>query len=171
MSIKRVTLLYVIAFIMQLSFINLISIGGIGPNLILCLTVVIIFKYENGFRCIPFGIAACLLLDICVGSYVGPASLAIFATGIAVTWVRIYLNTDLYKTMASVGAAATLLYGIVSWIILAILQTNYSFIYMLRYQIFFMIYNVLIMAAIFFFMSDRFARWRNSHRRNKEEEI
>ncbi|MGI6722670.1 MAG: hypothetical protein ACOX4I_09120 [Anaerovoracaceae bacterium] len=170
MSIKRVTLLYVIAMVLQLSFVNLISIGGMGPNLILCLTVVIIFKFEYGFRCIPFSIVASLLVDICTGQVVGVGALSIFIVGIIVTWVRIYFNTELYKTMATVGAGATLIYGIVSWIMMAILQTNYSFIYMLRYQIVFIIYNVLVMCAIFFFFSERFKRWREERKRKEEEE-
>lgn len=171
MSIKRVTLYYVIAFLLQLSLINLISIGGMGPNLILCLTVVIIFKYENGFRSIPFGIVAGLLLDICGGYFVGASALSIFAVGIGVTWVRYHLNTDAILPMISVGALATLLYDIVYWIILAILQTHYSMLYMLKYQIFFIIYNVIIMAIIFFFMSEKFAKWRASRKRDKEEEV
>lgn len=170
MSIRKVAILYLIVLLLQLSFINVISIHGFGPNLILCLTVVIIFKFEYGFRCIPFAIVAALLQDICTGSVVGIAPLAIFAVGIAVTWIRVYLNTDLYKTMISVGAVATLLYDFIAWILMALLQTHYSMMYMLKYQIFYVLYHVAVMALMFFLFSDRFQKWKEAFRRRREED-
>jgi len=159
MSFKKITLIYVIAFLVQLSLLNIFAIEGITPNLILCLTVVIIFVFENGFRSIPFGIITCLLLDICTGHYVGIGSLVIFATGIVVVWMRIHLNTDNVYPMIVTGAIATLLYGILYWIVLTITQVNYSFIFMIKYQIFFILYNVVTTVIMFYIMNGSVSRF------------
>ncbi|MGI6737654.1 MAG: hypothetical protein ACOX41_10220 [Anaerovoracaceae bacterium] len=170
MTIKQVTIVYVVALLLQLSFLNVLTIAGATPNLLLCLTVVIIFKFENGFRCIPFALVAALLQDIFCSLYVGVTALSLFVVACLVAWYRIYFNTDLYKTTMTVGALATLVYGVVNWLLMTILHSGYGFLYMLKHQIFYVPYNVLVMAAIFFFFSDRFRNWLQLQREDDDEE-
>ena len=170
MTIKQVSICFAVAFFLQLSFINTIAIAGIAPNLVLCLATVIIFKFEYGFRCIPFALVAMLLVDLFTGAFVGVSTLALFAVMVFVTWWRIYFNTDLYKTMAFMGAIATLMFNIVLWILMTILQTHYHFWFMFKNQGFYILYNVAVMLILFFFMSEPFRRWWRLRRGLEEEE-
>ena len=160
MSIKKVTILYVLAFLLQLSVINLFSIGGIAPNLIFCLTVFICFRFNLGYRCVPFALVASLLLDTCAGNYVGLSALALFLTCIFVIWVKYYMNTDLLKTLLATGAVATIVYGLLYWIMAAIMKFEYSLVYVLQHQIFYIVYNLIVMSILWLFYSNVYARWK-----------
>lgn len=160
MSIKRVTLFYVAAFFLQLSVINLISADGKAPNLIFCVSVFIAFRFDRGYRCIPFAIAFDLLLDMCAGTYMGVSSLSIFLTLIFLIFVRYYMNTDLLRTLLVTGAVCTLLYWTIYWLIMKILGSGYGILYILECQPVLILYNLIIMAVLWFFYSSTFARWR-----------
>lgn len=153
MTRKKLIILYLIAFICQLTVINLIGINNVGPNLILCLTVVIIFVFDEGWRCIPYSLGAALLIDVCAGTVIGAAPLALFCTGIFAEAARERLNTELLAPLAVTGAIATLFNNVVYWLILKILGNPMSILYILKFQIFYIIYNILVMFVIFYFMN------------------
>ena len=47
MNYRKAIVLFVIAFLVQTSLLNVIMIKGYTPNLLLCLVVTISFLYEN----------------------------------------------------------------------------------------------------------------------------
>ena len=71
---------FLVAFLIQTSLLNIISIKGYTPNLLLCLVVVFSFLYEDGLYGIIFGAVFGLLYDICFSSGRGPTALALVAT-------------------------------------------------------------------------------------------
>ena len=170
MSIRHVTIFYAAAFFLQLSVVNLISAGGMAPNLIFCVTIFIAFRFDRGWRCFPFAIAATLLLDLCAGAYLGVSSLALFLVMIFLIWVRYYINTDLLKTLLATGAVCTVLYWIIYWLIQSILKNYYSLGYILRFQPCFIAYNLIIMAILWFFYSSTFRKWKLRGLPDEEEE-
>jgi rod shape-determining protein MreD len=153
MTKARLTALYLLAFIFQLTVVNIIGIKSVGPNLILCLTVVITFVFNDGWKCIFFGMGAALLTDICCGSLVGVGPLALFAAGIFSELARERLNTEVLAPLAATGAIATLVYNVLYWGVLKITGDPMDLLYMLKFQIFYIIYNIAVMFVIYYFMN------------------
>lgn len=112
MSFKRVTLFFVIAFLLQLSLINIVSIKMVAPNLIMCTVVIITFLYEDGFRSIPFGIFFGLFLDICAGTYVGISSLLFLMVGVFAEAARIWLNVEKLPTLITTAFISIFIYEV-----------------------------------------------------------
>ncbi|MEE3362715.1 MAG: rod shape-determining protein MreD [Anaerovoracaceae bacterium] len=149
MTRLRVTVMYIIALICQMTLAGIISISNVGPNLILCLTVVIIFVFDDGWKCFPYALVTALLLDICVGSCTGAASLSLTFTILLAYEARKILNTEQVLPMFAAGACCTLLYDFVYWIIMKIAGDPMTLLFMLKYQLFYIIYNVIIMYFLF----------------------
>ena len=54
MKYWKAAILFTIAFLIQASLLNLVSIGGVTPNLLLCLVVVFSFLYEDDRETIAY---------------------------------------------------------------------------------------------------------------------
>ena len=63
---------FLIAFFIQCSFLNVISIAGFTPNLLLCLVVVFSFLYEEQIYGLLYGAVFGIFYDICFADVVGP---------------------------------------------------------------------------------------------------
>ena len=57
-------IIFIIAFLIQPSLLNMISIGGYTPNLLLCLVVIFSFIYEEEMYGIVYGAVFGVLYDI-----------------------------------------------------------------------------------------------------------
>ncbi len=84
MSYKKAVLLYGIALVFQFSLLNVFSINGVTPNLILCLMIFITYKYNDGLRPALVAIPFALLSDLMGGQYVGISALALFILALTV---------------------------------------------------------------------------------------
>ena len=85
---------FVIAFILQPTLCNIISIKGIGPNPILCLLLVGVFLFPRENRCITCAVVAGLLLDLTVGKYTGVYALTLLLTGLMTVGYKHYFNLE-----------------------------------------------------------------------------
>ena len=68
------------------------------------------------------------------------------------------MNTDLLKTLLATGAVATIVYGRLYWIMAAIMKFEYSLVYVLQHQIFYIVYNLIVMSILWLFYSNVYAR-------------
>ena len=64
-------LAYLVAFILQPFLYNLFPGIGATPNLILCLTAVLVYLYDENVPWMAFGVGAALAVDITYGLYIG----------------------------------------------------------------------------------------------------
>ena len=128
MTKGRLTVLYLLAFIFQLTVVNIIGIKNVGPNLILCLTVVITFVFnDDGNACFCNGRSDRHMLRIhsrvdrwlCLQRY----SLSLRGGGV---------NTELYTARGD-RAIATLVYNIIYWLY-KITGDPMSMLYMLKFR-------------------------------------
>ncbi|MGI6204302.1 MAG: hypothetical protein ACOYJH_03375 [Anaerovoracaceae bacterium] len=149
MTRLRATVMYLLAWIFQMTLAGIISINNVGPNLILCLTVVVVFVFDDGWKIAPFALIAALLLDICTGDYIGVASLSLTFTMMLAYFARRNLNTQEFLPMAVTGACCTLLYNVVYWLIMKIAGDPMTLLFVLKYQVFYIIYNVIIIYFLF----------------------
>lgn len=161
MSFKRVTLFFVIAFLLQLSLINIVSIKMVAPNLIMCTVVIITFLYEDGFRSIPFGIFFGLFLDICAGTYVGISSLLFLIVGVFAEAARIWLNVEKLPTLITTAFISTFIYEVGYWIFMKFLNGYMLFSHMIEKAFFFAISNTVMMTIMFLVMHKKAERYHN----------
>ena len=68
---------FLIAFFIQCSFLNVISIAGYTPNLLLCLVIVFSFLYEEQIYGLLYGVLFGVFYDICFADVVGPTPIAL----------------------------------------------------------------------------------------------
>ncbi len=153
MTLKKLIILYLLAFLFQLTLVNLFVFGGIAPNLVLCLTVAITFAYEEGYRCIPFGIVAMLLIDISSAYYIGVGALVLFITAIFVIIFRRQLNVEQWAPLVVTSIFTTIVYNILYWVVLKLLGDPMSILHILKTMGFYAFYNVIITGILFWFMS------------------
>jgi len=149
MSYKKAAVLYGLAVILQLALLNLISVFDITPNLVLCLALFITYKYNDGIRPALIGVPFALLLDIMSGQYAGVGALMIFALCIATAYFGRDLNRDNVWTLFSVIALGTVLYYVGYWMILVILGNPTSILYIIRFLLIEIPFNLLVAAAAY----------------------
>lgn len=161
MSFRKVLLFFIVAFLLQLSLVGIISIGNYGPNLILCVMVIITFLYEDGYRSIPFGIFAGLLLDICSGIYVGITPLLMLVCGIFAAAARIWLNTEKIYTMITTITICTILYDTLYFVAQKILGDPLGIGFVLKQEPVYILYNVAVCTIMFLIMHKKAEEYHN----------
>lgn len=161
MSFKKVTILFALAFIFQLTIVNIFSINSTGPNLVFCLMVIITFLYEDGYRSIPFGMFFGFLLDICSGAYVGITPLAMLIAGIFAAAGRIWLNVEKIYTLLTTGIIATILYQATYYAVMKALGDPMGIVKVLAFQPLLVAYNTLILAIMFITMHKSAEKYHN----------
>jgi rod shape-determining protein MreD len=150
MSYKKAALLYGIAFLLQFSLLNLFSVFGVTPNLILCLLVFITYKYNDGVKPALLGIPFSLLADSISGQYVGVGALALFLLCLAVAYFGRDLNRETIWTLLTVSAIGTVVYNSLYWLILSILGNPGTFFGLLKFLFLAVPMNLLAVAIAFF---------------------
>ena len=153
-------IIYAVAILLQGSILNNITILGAAPNLLLCLTIVTAFLYENGFAGIVLGAASGLLYDICFTQYAGVTSLAMFVVGILVMLSAELMNKEKLSAVIIVTVIGTFLYDLLYWCIRALLGSPYSFMYMLKLQPQYICYNIPIAIILYFIVIGKVIKYR-----------
>lgn len=121
MSTKRALILFALALILQPGLLNLLAIGGVTPNLILCLGLFIGFSEPEGIRPALLGVPFVLVLDLLGGSYAGVGALCYFLVILLLAFVVRDLNRDHWLPLLAVSLGGILLYYLAHWAILALL--------------------------------------------------
>lgn len=163
MKYSYAVLLLFSAFILQCSFLNLISVLGTTPNLLLCLVVIFSFLYDDKNYGIILGVVFGLLYDICYMQFVGISSLGYLIIGLFVIVARELLNRENIASALIITALSTLIYNVFVWIMYAILDSNYGFLYMLKFQPGYIIYNIVVVAILYVCAISRVVK----HRRDR----
>lgn len=153
MTLKKLIAFYLLAFFFQLTLVNLLEVGGIVPNLVLCLTVGITFAYEEGYRAIPFGLVAMLFIDITSAYYIGVGALSLFATAILVIILRRQLNVEQWAPLIVTSIVTTFIYALMYWGLQKLMGDPMSGLYVLKTLGPYVLYNAVITGIFFWFMS------------------
>ena len=120
MKYWKAGLAFLVAFLAQTSFLNVISIGGYTPNLLLCLVIVFSFLYEDRMYGIVFGAVFGLLYDICYGLFVGPTPIALVVTAFCIVFAREFANIENIVNLWIVSALSFTGYYVLNWGLLRI---------------------------------------------------
>lgn len=153
MSLRRVIILFLAAYVLQLSLAPVLTVRGIMPGLILCLMMTIVFHYNNGYKCLPVALIAALMMDMAAAQYTGPGALVLLLTAGLVIFFRINLNTDNIFPMLVTAACGVVVYDVLYWGILKLLGQPMGFSFMIRQCAGHVLYDLVIVAVLFVIMS------------------
>jgi len=121
---------YIVAFLMQTILFGSLPFLNVSVNFVLC-SMILLNSYLNSLTVYAGAIICGLLLDLCLGQFVGPLAIAYFVVAIC-----LYFTTNLvYKShfFSAIYTAlwATILFEFTYWGIMFMFAGNYSFVYML----------------------------------------
>lgn len=140
---------FLVAFLIQTSLLNIISIKGYTPNLLLCLVVVFSFLYEDGLYGIIFGAVFGLLYDICFSSVLGPTALALVVTSVVILIVREFANIENIVNMWIVAVFSLVIFYFVSWSLFRLGGNPEGFLYVIKRLPWTGLYSIAVITAIY----------------------
>lgn len=158
MKYKFAVCLFLIAFLLQATLLNVIAIFGATPNLLLCLVVIFSFLYDEGYYGMILGVTFGLLYDICFSEYIGIAALCCFIIALSIMLVNVVMNKEMVLSVVLITIASTFLYNVIYWAIMEMLGSNYGFFYMLRCQPLYMAYNTVVTVILYYVLIKRVVR-------------
>ena len=157
MKYWKASLFLLAAFFIQTSLLNLISIAGCTPNLILCMVVVLSFLYENEMYGVVFGAVFGLLYDICYSSVIGPTAISLVLVAILILVLREYANIENIVNMWVISAVSIVLYYGMNWGLFHMAGNPIGFVYVIKalpgvflysFTVVTLIYLILIRKAV-----------------------
>jgi len=149
MKYSKAIIIFLLAFLCQGSLLNLFSILGATPNLILCLVVIFSFLYEGKNYGMVLGVVFGLLTDICYMQYVGVSALGYFLVAFSIVLLRELVNKENIASILLTTALVTLIFNIFVWLAYAILDSNIRFGYMIKYQPIYIAYNLVVVLILY----------------------
>lgn len=156
-------ILYLAAFFLQPFLQNLIPLLGNHLNLLLCLTVVLTFVYDERLTGIFFGFIFALLSDIVSGYYLGPAVLAVTCAGIVVLILREFTNIENIFNALFMMLLSTWLYATVYWGVYKLLGSPYSYVYAMKTLPLSLLFNCITAAVLYLVLIKKVIK----HRRDR----
>lgn len=138
------------AFFLQTTAVKLTVIGGAGPNLLLCSALVLVVKAREPAPVIGLCVLTAVLQELCFSLYAGPAPAAMFTACITTAFAGNFLALEHPLFLAGLTVVQTLLYNGVLWGVSAILGAPYDFLYVLRIQPVYILYNLVLMVFFYF---------------------
>lgn len=139
----------IIAFIMQLSIMNLITIYGVVPNLLLCLVLIITLLFDNEQRIVICILIMGILLDFAVGKYVGIYALVFFVSSMFTVVYKQFFNYESKISIIPLGICGTFIYNGLSSIILAIIGMKISLLKIITFSLIGSVLNLILMFIIY----------------------
>lgn len=148
MSYKKAALLFGIGFLLQFSLMNLFSVLGVAPNLILCLMVFIAYKYIDGVKYAALAIPFAILADVAGGQYAGVGALSLFLLLVALSYFGRNLNHDTLWTLLAVSTGGTVIYYFFTWLIMSVLGNPATMLGLLRFIFIALPMNLIVVLLI-----------------------
>ncbi|MDD4377641.1 MAG: rod shape-determining protein MreD [Eubacteriales bacterium] len=153
-------LMYFGAFLLQPVLYSFAPQLGITPNLILCLTVVLVLLYDDNYYGIFNGAIFGLLSDVCYGQYFGINSLAFVIIAIIVLFLREFANVENVFTAVITGAVSTWLHVSIVWLIMKLAGSPYDYMMAIEILPLSIIFNEVIIVILYFILIKRVIKFR-----------
>ena len=151
--------IFLIAFLIQPSFLNLINIAGYTPNLLLCLTVIFTFLYDGEYYGPVFGTVLGLAYDICYSYVIGPTAITLLIVSALVLLLRSFANVENIISMWVVSVLAFLSYYLINWGLFKIAGSPAGLLYVLSYSIWVICYSMVVITVMYLFMIKKTERY------------
>ena len=163
MNYRKSIVMFVIAFLVQTSLLNVIMIKGYTPNLLLCLVVTLSFLYEDETYGIVLGAIFGVLYDICFSTVVGPTALCLVVVAAFILLVRELVNIENIINMWVVATISIAVYYVLNWLLIHLTGNPLGILYMLAKLPGEYIYSIIIITILYLIL----LRLSDRHRRDK----
>lgn len=160
MKYWKAAILFTIAFLIQASLLNLVSIGGVTPNLLLCLVVVFSFLYEDEMYGMIFGAVFGVAYDICFSTVTGHSAIALVITSLMILIVREYANIENIINLWLVSLASLVLYYAADWLLLHLAGHPAGIMSMLKLLPWTGLYSIAVITGIYLVLIRKVIRHR-----------
>lgn len=162
MKIRITAILFMIAFLIQGSLLNLLSVSGVTPNLLLCLVITLTLLYDNE-HAVYLGGAFGILSDMFYSDVLGVASIGLLLTGLLTVKARQLLNRENILSILILSALGTVLYNFLYWGIVSFFRDQFGLLDFLYIQPLYMVSNMVTMILLYLFLINKAIR----HRRDR----
>lgn len=143
---------YLVAFILQPFLYNLFPGIDATPNLILCLTAVLVFIYEDNVPWMAFGVGFALAMDFAYGLYIGIGMMTMIIVILAIMVFKHFFNVENLLNSVILSVVITWVYATVYWLIAFIGGSPYTYWYALKSLPWQLVFNAIIFMLIYLVM-------------------
>ena len=154
---------FLIAFFIQCSFLNVISIAGYTPNLLLCLVIVFSFLYEEQIYGLLYGVLFGIFYDICFADVVGPTPIALVLVALVIFVLREYANIENIVNMWVTSLLSILFYYALNWGLQHLAGNPIGLLYVLKTLPWITLYSLSLMTVLYLILLRKMTR----HRRDR----
>lgn len=149
MTYWKAGIFFLVGFLIQTSLLNLISIVGHTPNLLLCLVIVFSFLFEEDLFGLVYGAIFGLLYDMCMSTVVGPTAISLALVAVLILILREYANIENIINMLLTAALSVAVYSAVDWLLRKIAGSTVGFIYMVKTMPISWIYSMAVVTVLY----------------------
>lgn len=161
MKLWKEVILYIGAFFLQPFLYHLLPGEGISPNLILVLTVMLTFLYDDDYYAIGLGTIFSLMIDLCYGIYIGPAGVAILVVGVVVFFIKGFVNKENIVNGGIVILLSTWIYGSFYWLVYVMSGNHsYSYFYAMKSLPLQLLYNLIVALIMYMILIKKVTKHR-----------
>jgi len=115
MNYLKIGAIFLIGFIIQPSLLNLITVGGYTPNLLLGLVILFSFLFEEEVYGVVFGALFGVFYDIMYGVVIGPTPIALVGVAIIILIIREHANIENIVNLWLISLGGIVGYYIFNW--------------------------------------------------------
>ena len=151
---------FLIAFFIQCSFLNVISIAGYTPNLLLCLVIVFSFLYEEQIYGLLYGVLFGVFYDICFADVVGPSPIALVLVALVIFVLREYANIENIVNMWVTSLLSILFYYALNWALQHLAGNPIGLLYVLKTLPWITLYSLSLMTVLYLILLRKMTRHR-----------
>ncbi len=151
---------FLIAFFIQCSFLNVISIAGYTPNLLLCLVIVFSFLYEEQIYGLLYGVLFGIFYDICFADVVGPTPIALVLVALVIFVLREYANIENIVNMWVTSLLSILFYYALNWGLQHLAGNPIGLLYVLKTLPWITLYALSLMTVLYLILLRKMTRHR-----------
>lgn len=149
MKYWKVGLFFLIAFLIQTNLLNIISILGYTPNLILSLVVLFTFLYEEEIYGVVFGAAFGLLYDVLYSNVIGPMAISLVLVAIGIVIIREFANIENIINMWVVSILSIVAYYFLNWGMHHLAGNPIGFFYVMSQVPFITAYSLIFITVLY----------------------
>ncbi|MGN0658923.1 MAG: hypothetical protein ACI4LA_04890 [Emergencia sp.] len=155
MKYRYALIMYIICFLLQPFLYNLFPSFSSHASLLLCLTAVLTFVYDDAVPGILFGFIFSLFGDIFYGMYAGPGALCLVLTAAVIWLLRGFANIENIINAVLNMIFATWLYATLYWVVYSFTGSPYSYLYAMKSLPLQFLFNTVIGTGLYLVLIQR----------------
>lgn len=159
---------YIICFIWQLSIGNMLTINGIEPNYLLCLSTMIVFIYDKPYNAFVCALVGAMVLDIVSSRFFGMNLLVYALLLLGVLLYKEYLNNENKMAMIVLAVTVTVMYHVIMSIIMSCVGLPISLVRIIKFLPLAIVLNGIVMFLIYLFLRRKASVYKHTPRNRYE---